>query len=397
MVLQALEDDIATLSSNLASVEKTCGGLENGSPPATAGSCEGVSAALRQEAHHTAQRLRSDWDTIVAKTRLLNDKLIEAVQSKEEASHREWTAWYEGVTVPAGEGIETSGDLQAAVSQCQDILQELDSRKSLIDSSLPPENLGRPEVEKQANDLKQRLDDRLSSLQSALQHYSLFKELCSVESNWLRQLEEKLALWSAPAADAEEITAKQDELECFLRRGEEEAPTRARLDEAAQSLLQLQVMTVAVQNTKHSLESQRKELIAKSEAVQQSLEKASVRSQESEQQYLTLLERITALHKLLPLVDADQQTVAQVKQEIRVHGDTLQKLRDEVQLYREEGNVPAAERLAQQLHLLESKYEEVASQLRADGVLLQSSSSSAHLSVSSPVVPRAAQNTANDG
>ncbi|KAF2364920.1 Calponin domain [Trinorchestia longiramus] len=387
----ALEDDIVTLSSNLTSVEQTCAKLESGSIPAEMSEVGEVSAALREEARHTAHRLRSEWDSIVSKTRQLNDKLMEAVKTKDaDTAKNQWLDWACNVKVPSGSGIETTGDLQAAVKACESILEELSVKKSDVDKQLPDEAC-RADVDKKHRELQQQVEDRLGELQATLQDYNLFKELSAAESSWLLELEQKLLMWEQPAADAEEISAKQDELESFLRHRNEDE-TRARLTEVAESLVQRQVMTVAVQNCQHDIETRRKTLTDKSESVQQSMEKASVRAQESEQQYLTLLERISSLQQLSCVVHSDQHTkedAVQIEKEIAANKESMEELRSQIEVLQTEGNQPAADRLSQQLQLLQSKLEEVLSQLRADGLLLEAQSQAA-LSVSSPVAPRAA-------
>ncbi|XP_047739356.1 dystrophin [Hyalella azteca] len=387
----ALEDDIATLSTNMLRVEQTCAKLEEGTPPATVTEISDVSAALREEARATAHTLRSEWECIVSKTRQLNDKLIEAVKCKEEEKiQSEWNDWINDAKIPSALGIETSGDLQSAIRGCLELLQELQMKKAFVDDKLTDEER-RANVNKQHVELKQSLDERLTLLETALRDYNLFKDLTAAENSWLLELEQKLQLWSRPAVDAEEISAKQDELESFLRE-RDEGSGRSQLEEVAESLVQRQLMTVAVQNSLHDVRTRRKDLIEKSESVQQSLEKASARAQESEQQYLTLLDRISSLQQLPAIIQTDEHArdiASQIEKEVATDRESMTQLRDQVQVLLSEGNQLAADRLSQQLQLLESKFEEVLRELQAEGLLLETFTQ-ATLSVSSPVQPRAA-------
>lgn len=366
----ALQGDIDTLSCNLSSVERT-------------------SALLNT--HDQAAALRMDWDPLVLKAKQLNVKLEEALNKKQHLVHvcNDMTTWINGAAVPVCRGIETSGDLTTAIEQCKLLQQQLQVKTTQLKPFA--QTVEAAPVWEKLTSLGMKINEGLDNLHLTLRNYNSFKELSSGESRWLSDLEVKLQCWSQSAADAEEISAKLDELESFLRSGNER---EEQLNAVAGSLLDQFVMTVAVQNSQHNTSTRRKQLIAKSETVQRNLEAASVTAQECEQRYLTLMDRLSALQH----AQLQQYTQQQVHDDVTAASTGLDGLRHQVQLYQSEGNQPAADRVAQQLHLLQTKFDEIIATLNTEGLIDQStttidvSSSIIRLELSSPLAQRSATN-----
>ena len=279
----ALHEDIKTLTANLTSVEDSRSKIEN--------ETSSVSERLKNQVIRTVAELRQDWDKTVNQAIFLNGKLKEALRTKEETNlkKQEVFNWLKTVTVPASRGIETSRELQAAMQACEDILELCQKYKTYLDT-LPTAE--RREIEEQLLDLSSTAKTRQTVLHNSFNYYETFKDLSGNENRWLSELEAKLDVWSKPAADAEEISAKLDELESFLR---QHTTTEAQLEDVTDKLLQHGIMTVTVQNSQHTTQTRRKNLLGRSEAMQRQLEAASASAQECEQLYLTVLERITLL------------------------------------------------------------------------------------------------------
>ncbi|CAL4069884.1 unnamed protein product, partial [Meganyctiphanes norvegica] len=372
----ALQDDILTLQSNFTNVSTTAQKLIK----------EG-DEDLKKEVEDQLKELESRWKTVTEQAKIQNKSLKDALSRSQKVTVdiQKFNTWLDEVEkkIPSNAPIETSGDLSNTINVFNNLRSEINDHSETFkilnetgDEMLQAENPAtHDDLAKQFTQLNGRwtevvsqIDSRYKTLTTAQEQYDEFKKLCTEETSWLDQLEQKLEKSSKSAADAEEISEALDELEIFLHSHSED-----RLDSVrslAENLVREGVMTVAVQNSTHTLTSRFNNLSSQASEQQQRLEGGVQEAQAWEREYVSVLDYLQHTDMMLTQAFTDptvQIEALQVQGELLIQQEMLKKMTDQVELYRNQGKTEAALRLQDQISHLNKKCEEVESKLKSLG------------------------------
>ncbi|PIK34798.1 dystrophin-like protein, partial [Apostichopus japonicus] len=299
-----LEHDIKTLQTNMDNLIETGEQLIKESTPLFAGYLE---EELRE--------IKENWEDI----KVLAKKQEAAVQDAQEKTNKyqteskEFTEYLEEMAKDFGKDfqVESEEEIQIELKRIQNALQELDGKKSSLDSiqeaaNVITEKSSATLTEKIIKDIEdgrqrwQTLIDNLKAREKNLNegsaNWTKFLSLLQEEMTWMSEFEKELSNPST-SLDAEELSEEIDVLESSSQK--HTVDRKKKIKELAETLVAAMVMSGRVEKDSKAFFDKIDDITTKAKARQETLEQNVQLLQSLEKDMLSLQNWISATERSL--------------------------------------------------------------------------------------------------
>ncbi|KAG8192219.1 hypothetical protein JTE90_014082 [Oedothorax gibbosus] len=369
----ALQDDIQTLGPKIEALERTGQELieHAGETP------------FSSELKNQVSALKKKWLSVVERATIKHQKLNDAISGNSELSQTmsDFNEWLQKLEkeIPNDGAISNSSDLMSRNKKFQFLINKIERRQPEFEKlALHLNNISntsqQSSLEKLSEDfrnLKSKWEEVTSRTKELSQKYKeiavKYNEFCNLvmrENDWLDRLEKKLKRSPESAADAEEISENLDDLENYLRHHPSDRVPK--IQSIGQFLLSNSVLVTPVERDVNLVTKRFEELSRQGRDRQQLLENSIAEAQQCERHILTAQAWITHIDTVLQSrLDNDissqdlPEEIPQLEAEFAEKEQTIKALEEDVERYRSKGRIEAAQRLEEQLRLVEERFSEL--------------------------------------
>ncbi|KAK0089618.1 hypothetical protein PV325_006328 [Microctonus aethiopoides] len=245
-------------------------------------------------------------------------------------------------------------------------LNELGNDKLLNSEGSSAHELGRRFTFLNARwtDVTDRIYERYRQLQNASHEYGEFRALVVQENDRLDKLEKSLRKSIESAADAEEISEKLDDLENHIRNHPDSRFEK--IQEIGKQLVESNIMTRLIREDVEDLENRWNNLHKQADERAQLLEGSVKQAQQLEGRILTLQQSLMQADSILTAhldtnltADDLSHDYQKLIEEVENQRITLQEVKMQIDDYKSTEKYEAANRLKEQMTLIEKKFSEV--------------------------------------
>ncbi|XP_023248432.1 dystrophin, isoforms A/C/F/G/H [Copidosoma floridanum] len=323
------------------------------------------------------------WNAVVDETKIQGDKYENALRKNDEIINgiEDFTKWLANLEteIPVEGKVTSSVELFQARGRYQTLqdkvdrrveefrnLNELGSDKLLSSEGSSVHELGRRFTYLNARwtDVTDRIYERYKHFQNASHEYGEFRALVAQESDWLDKLEKRLRKSSKNAADAEDISEELDDLENYIRNHPDSRFEK--LQDIGKQLIDNDIMTQSIRSDVDTLIDRWQELNKQASERAKLLEGSVKQAQQSEGRILALQHSLTQVDSVLTArLDCDltaddlPHDYQKLLEEMDSQQSTLDEMTAQVEAYKAAGKQEAAQRLREQMSLIQQKFDEV--------------------------------------
>ncbi|KAK0168745.1 hypothetical protein PV327_002516 [Microctonus hyperodae] len=329
------------------------------------------------------ESISQKWHPIIDNSNAEREKLEAALKKNDEIVNGvdDFTEWLSRLEqeIPSNNTVTSAIELFQIRGVYQSLKDKIDARveefrtlnelgndKLLNSEGSSAHELGRRFTFLNARwtDVTDRIYEHYRQLQNASHEYGEFRALVVQENDRLDKLEKSLRKSIESAADAEEISEKLDDLENHIRNHPDSRFEK--IQEIGKQLVESNIMTRLIREDVEDLENRWNNLHKQADERAQLLEGSVKQAQQLEGRILTLQQSLMQADSILTAhldtnltADDLSHDYQKLIEEVENQRITLQEVKMQIDDYKSTEKYEAANRLKEQMTLIEKKFSEV--------------------------------------